>query len=360
MTPKNQVRLLRLAVLTVSGLVALIILEIAVRVLLPYYNPRSKDQVVFHFGENGVPLGPENQTIRQRSPQGDYDLKVTFNRFGLRDRQDMTTATPSDWFVVGDSFGMGWGVEETNRFSDVLARTAHVRVFNICIPTDIAGYGQLVEYAERHGATISNLVISVCMENDLRDYYRDKPTAAPSTWKRSRKEALREFAKTHSALYLFLSTELQQSAALRRFFQAIGIARRRDSRDLMHYNEFDEPAILYSVDLLSKLTASHPSALVLIIPSRALWIGNARDVEAKVHDLFVGELKKRNIEFLDMRPVFESKGDPMRYHFSTDGHWNKDGHQLAGELLAQRILSGRQSTAGISTNNPAASVNPTP
>src|SRR5207247_11426869 len=140
---------------------SLVLLEFAVRMRFPFYNPHGKDQIVFHYDKNGVPLGPENQTIRQRSPQGDYDLQVSFNRFGFRDTNDLTTSTPADWFVVGDSFGLGWGQEETNRFSNLLEKKTPFRVFNICDPTDIAGYGQLVRYATQCGATISNLVISI-------------------------------------------------------------------------------------------------------------------------------------------------------------------------------------------------------
>jgi DNA-binding protein len=340
MTLKNKLRLLRLALLAISTVVSLILLEFTVRARFPWYNPRGIDQIVFHFNKDGVPLGPENQTIRQRSPQGDYDLKVSFNRFGFRDTKDLTTATPTDWFVVGDSFALGWGVEETNRFSNLLEKKAPFRVFNICNPTDIAGYGQLLDYAKQCGATISNLVIGICMENDLRDYYRANPSAAPPS-KRPIKEAVRDFAKSHSAVYLLIATELQQFEPLRRFFQAVGIARKRESEYQMHYNSFDEPAIHYSVDLLDKLTSGRTRVVVLIIPSRGLWIGKYRDVEAKVHDLFVSEVRKKNIEVIDMRPVFESTGDPMQFHFTHDGHWSEKGHRLAAQYLAELILSGK-------------------
>ncbi len=339
MTPKNKLRLLRLALLALSTVGSLLLLEFAVRVRFPFYNPRGKDQIVFHFNKDGVPLGPENQTIRQRSPQGDYDLQVSFNRFGFRDTKELTTSTPADWFVVGDSFGLGWGQEETNRFSNLLEGKAPFLVFNICNPTDIAGYGQLLDYAKQCGATISNLVIGICLENDLRDYYRVNPSTVPPS-KLPMKEALRDFAKSHSAVYLLLATELQQSESLRRFFQAVGIARKRESVYQMHFNSFDEPAIHYSVDLLGQLTSGRTRVVVLIIPSRGLWIGNYRDVEAKVHDLFVSEVKKRNIEVIDMRPVFESTGDPMQFHFTHDGHWSEKGHRLAAQYLAERILSG--------------------
>lgn len=349
-----KIRLLRIALLAGSTLASFALLEFTVRALFPFYNPQGPHQIVFHVNEAGVPLGPENQTIRQRSPQGDYDLKVSFNRLGFRDRQDLTSATSTDWFAVGDSFGLGWGVEETNRFSNLLENMAEVRVFNICVPADIAGYIQLVGYAQAQGRVgISNLVVSICMENDLRDYYRPNPTAEPPS-KHTTKEALRAFIKRHSAVYLLLATELQQSEASHRFFQAIGIARKEESDELMHKNQFDEPAIRYSINLLNQLASGRRRVLALIIPTRALWIGKNREVEAKVHDLFVSEVRKRgNIEVIDMRPVFEATGDPLQFHFKHDGHWNEKGHKLAAQYLAELILSDKQSRADDTRNGTA-------
>jgi hypothetical protein len=354
MTPKNRIRFLRLAVLSVSVAISFALLEFTVRMFFPFYNPRGPHQIVFHVNEDGVPLGPENQTIRQRSPQGDYDVQVSFDRLGFRETRDLGTSTSTDWFTVGDSFGLGWGLEETNRFSNVLEKMAPFRVFNICVPTDIAGYAQLVEYAEQHGATISNLVVSICMENDLRDYKRAHPSAAPPS-KIPIKEVLRDFAKSHSAFYLFLATELQQSEALHRFFVAVGVARKKDSPWMMHFNRFDETAIRYSVNLLNQLPSGHRRVIALIIPSRALWIGNNRDAEAEVHDLFVSEARKlKNIEVIDMRPVFESTGDPMQFHFKHDGHWNEQGHRLAAQYLAEMILSNKQAVAAGESSDGAA------
>ena len=343
MTPKAKTWLLRLVLLTGTTVVCFLLLEFLIRFLFPSYNPRGPHQIVFHNNAEGVPLGPENQTIHQWSPQGDYDLQVSFNRFGFRESQDLTSATSADWFVVGDSFGMGWGVGETERFSSLLAGLAKVKVFNICIPTDIAGYKQLVDYAQKQtGVGISNLVVSVCMENDLRDYYRDHPTTtAPA--KRPVKEVVRDFLKGHSAVYLLLATELQRSESLHRFWQAIGVARPVDSEQQMHFNDFDEPAIRYSLDLLNQLTVGRQRVVVLIIPARGLWIGKHRDAEAKVHDLFVSEAKKNpNLHVVDMRPVFEATGDPMQFHFKHDGHWNVTGHQQAAKNLAQEIAPPAQ------------------
>ena len=341
MTPKTKRWLLRFTLLAIATVVSFTLLEFAVRTLFPFYNPQGPHQIVFHYNEDNVPLGPENRTIRQRSPQGDYDLHVTFNRLGFRDSKDLSSATSTDWFAVGDSMGLGWGVEETNRFSNILEDLAKIRVFNICVPTDLAGYNLLVRYAEKQrGITISNLVVSITMENDLQDYYRTN--LKDDVRKFSAKEALRSFVKRHSAIYLLLATELQQTESLHKFFQAIGVARKEDSDELMYKNKFDESMIRYAVGLFNQLVAGRRRVVALIIPSRALWVGKNREAEAKVHDLFVSEIRKNtNVEVVDMRPVFEATGNPMQFHFKHDGHWNEKGHRWAGRYLAAQILSGK-------------------
>lgn len=329
----------KLALLLLSTTVSLVLLEFCVRELIPSYHP--KQQIIFYMNKDGVPLGPANQTVRQRTPKGDYDLMVSFNYFGFRDSKQMHTSTASDWFVLGDSFGMGWGVEETDRFSDVWDAMVPFRVFNISIGgVDIEGYTRLLDYAGQNVPTIRNLVVAVCMENDFRDYYRKHPTTAHT--KRSVKARIRAYAKTHSALYLLLSYKLQQFPMVKSFLEAIGIARRVDNDELMRKNEFNKTAILYSVDLLQDIIDGRKNTVVLIIPSRALWIGDNRDIEQRVHAFFVNELRKRNIEILDMRPLLEAAGDPMRYYFTTDPHWNEDGHRLAATALYTWITSAKK------------------
>ena len=49
-------------------------------------------------------------------------------------------------------------------------------VFNIGEGSaDLDGYGHLLRYAESHGARVGTLIVSVCMENDLRDYGPGEP-----------------------------------------------------------------------------------------------------------------------------------------------------------------------------------------
>jgi len=338
----------KVGLILVSVGLSMLFAEVAVRIATPSYNPAR--QIVFRVNEQGIPLGPAGETVRQRTPKGDYDLQVAFNPFGLRDEKDLTSCTASDLVVVGDSFGMGWGVEETNRFSDVLAGLTSRRVFNLCVPTDIMGYKRLLRYAESRGAVISNVIVAVCMENDLHDYAAkeragDGPKSGPAADSMPRRA--RAWAKSHSALYLLLSYELQRHEAIRNWLERIGIARRYDSDELMHKNAVSDKVIVESARVLGGILDLYSDGVVLIIPSRALWCGNNRENERIVHDKFVGLLESNAVRVVDMKPVFEAARDPMQFYFRTDPHWNEEGHRAAAVELVRFVGVDRDEAGAI-------------
>ena len=79
---------------------------------------------------------------------------------------------------------------------------------------------------------------------------------------------------------------------------------------------------------------------ILIAPMRGLWIGANTENERRIHERFVGRLRALGLDFIDMRPIQERGGKPMKYHFANDGHWNPSGHALAAEALAARLAGG--------------------
>jgi hypothetical protein len=320
--------------LTVSLVICVALLELAVRRLLPYFRPSA--QVPFRLAAKGMALGPAGQTVRMATPKGDYNLALRFNEAGFRDGKALQEATAADWFALGDSYTMGWGVEEEERFSNRLEQEFRtngikVRVFNIAIPDNIIGYGRLLHYAESRGAKVSRLIVGLCMENDLMDY-RDGKGAwdlidLPSS---SRKEAAREWLKKHSALYIAASYELQRIPLTRSLLHKIGIARSID--ELTGHNEWDETVLKTSRDELVKLVAGR-EALILIIPSRNLWHGDYIQTERRVHETFVRMLREAGLNVLDLKPSLEASGDPLSCYFKSDPHWNARGHAVAGREL---------------------------
>src|SRR5439155_20200354 len=314
---------IKLGLLMVSTGICLVLLEFTVRTVFPFFKP--KIQIPFHPTEDNFSLGPISKQIRQATPKGDYDILVSFNEYGFRDTKDLRDSSERDIFVVGDSFSMGWGVEENQRYSNLLASKLARRVFNISIPEDIRGYSKLVKYAEKCGGTVRNVIIGVCLENDLRNYsdgrtgaeiFQEGKTGKSSV---SLVEKTRAWLWSHSALYIAVSYTLQKSPLARHLLESIGVARNIDR--LIPNNEFNEEVLMSSRDELVKLATNYDS-VILIIPSRALWHGKKMEEENKVHERFVRLLRQAGLRTVDMKPEFEQGGQPLSNYFSTDPHWN--------------------------------------
>lgn len=339
----------RMLLLAVTLLVGLAVMEWAVRRLFPYFSPTA--QVPFRLAAEGLALGPAGQTVRMATPKGDYNSTLRFNEDGFRDGKRLQEATDSDWFALGDSYTMGWGVEEEERFSNQLEHEfkAHglpARVFNIAIPDNLIGYGRLLRYAESRGAKVRQMVVGICMENDLRDYRDgrgawDMVDPGPS----SKKEAAREWLKHHSALYIAASYGLQRFALTRKLLNKLGVARSID--ELTGHNEWNETVLQTTRDELLKVVAGR-DALILIIPSRNLWHGAYVATEQRIHESFIGMLREAGLRVVDVRPMLEAEGDPLGCYFKTDPHWNARGHAIAGRELFKAIQDGapKQTSGG--------------
>jgi hypothetical protein len=186
----------KIAVTICAALVGLMIVEGVARVAAPAYSPSGR--VAFTHLPDGTPIGPPGVVRRLAKNTGDYNVLVRFNSLGFRDSKSIHVSGADSVFVVGDSFGFGWGVEEPQRFSNVLEERLGRLVFNISTSgVDFDGYDHLLQYAQKNGARIGTLIVGVCMENDLRVYESDE--AEPE--RLARVAGMKEYLTDHSAIY---------------------------------------------------------------------------------------------------------------------------------------------------------------
>ncbi|MFL2780594.1 MAG: hypothetical protein ACJZ9G_00035 [Rhodospirillales bacterium] len=325
-------------IIIVSTLGSLIVIEYSVRLIFPQYDPSG--HVDFIINSDGIPVSKKKGIFRQIKNTGDYNVQVKISPLGLRESKPLNISTSNDLFVVGDSFSFGWGVEEENRFSNILDHLLpHSRVFNISIPTDFTGYNKLVTYAQKNGAKIDRLIIGVTMENDIQKYdpignsvYKEiLPVAKIPTL-----SAFKYLLRNNSALYFLITSVVHMNPTLKNIGQTLGLI--VNNYDAVRMNNYDVQKITASARQLH-LFAKKIRTLVLIIPSRGLWVGNRnnRKIASQIHESFISEIKKLNIDYVDMRQVFESSGKPMTYHFRHDGHWTKEAHNKAGRELERKI-----------------------
>jgi hypothetical protein len=311
------------------------IMELALRWFVPTFDPSG--QVSFVANADGLILGAPNQLRRQSKNTGDYDVEVRFNTHGFRDMQDVVAARSDDIVVVGDSFAFGWGVEEAQRFSNVLQSLINKRVFNVAIGGgDLDQYDSLLKYAESLGGRFGNVVITVCMENDLGLYGRrqlgETHQLRTAYWRPNPTlRGLKSWLASNSATYRMFTAAVQQNALLREL--AVRANLLVPNLDGIGRNVYSHEAIESSANRLAEIAQSYENATILIVPSRALWVGENRAVEDRVHRDFIAALTARKLEVIDMRHAFESNGNPLSFHFRNDGHWNVKGHRAAALLL---------------------------
>ena len=332
---KRKARVGRLAVALCSMAGGLLLMEGLVRLIAPAYDPSGR--VAFTFRPDGTALGPPNVTRRMMKNTGDYDVEVTFNELGLRDARSLKASTPDSIVVVGDSFAFGWGVEERQRFSNLLQERLSRPVFNVSAGSaDLDGYDHLVHYAEENGATIGTLIVSVCMENDLRRYEDpevDPTTAAPLS-------GVKAYLTEHSAAYLLATTAIHRTPWLEHGAAWLGLL--VPNLEGIDESDISDTAVTSSAQRLRRLIAGR-RAIVLIVPSRALWVGaeEGRGRVAHAHDLFVRLLGEAALPVVDVRETFERQEHPLAFHFANDGHWNPAGHRIAADALAEYIQRHR-------------------
>lgn len=306
----------------------LCLVEGLTRVFFPAFDPSGRFD--FDYPMGSLLLGRPGVQARQVKNTGDFNVSVRINRHGLRDSKDTAQARPGDLVFVGDSFTWGWGVEEKERFSDLVGAETGLRAFNVSTPTDIEGYRALLQYARSLGAKIGRVVLAICMENDLSMYSSDDQG---DTGERLY-PALKLWLERHSAAYLFATTVVHRTPWLNELAVRAGLVIR--NVDGMSRN-VDAPEVEESSAHAVLEIAREYKTLVVIIPSRGLWIGPNRSIEDRVHRRFVAALVRRDVEVLDLRPLFEAGGHPLEFHFANDPHWNPRGHAVAADAISKRL-----------------------
>jgi hypothetical protein len=170
------------------------------------------------------------------------------------------------------------------------------------------------------------------MENDIREYGPDEP----GQWDQPPLSATKNFLTDHSAAYGVVATAIHRSPWIERAAARAGLV--VPSLAAIAESDPGDEAVQSSAVRLRELVSGR-HALVLIVPSRALWTGTAgqRRQAGQTHDTFVRLLGQAGLKVVDVRAAFEQRGSPLSLHFPNDGHWSAEGHRIAGEALAREI-----------------------
>jgi lysophospholipase L1-like esterase len=338
--------LINLSLIVISTLFALFLSEIALRIIgfKPLYVSPERDRFwkydsllgwIHEPGQEGIFETPQFRTV------------VRINEDGLRDRRH-SYESQNDIeriLVLGDSFAWGYGVEESERFSQLLEKSLDVEVIN----AGVSGYStdqELLWYKNEGVKYETDLVIVVIAGNDVGDnarqivshiYYKPKfvledgqlvLTGYPVPKTSSQGKFIYSLSQ-RSALAYFL---IQRYFDLRSFYGDLRV-KTVNAEASTPSTPSNNHAFELTIALLNEIKAIAESnkAEFMIVTTDRWWNGPSGTTYAD----FIRTLESAGFLVLDVEamPGFES----AEMLIPDDGHWSREGHQFVADQIKDFI-----------------------
>jgi lysophospholipase L1-like esterase len=342
--------LINLSLILISTLFALFLSEIALRLigLKPMYVSPERDQFWKYDPVLGWVHQPGQAGIFE-TPQ--FRTSVRINERGLRDRSHSYSRQNGGQrvLVLGDSFAWGYGVEESDRFSQRLEKSMDVEVIN----AGVSGYStdqELLWYENEGIKYETDLVILQLAGNDVGDndqqlvsniYYKPKfvlengqlvltDNPVPKTSPQGR---FIYSLSQHSSLAYFL---------VQRYFD-LGAVYRKTKAHPENVNSSvtsispEKEDFRLTIALLDKIRsiAESRKAKFMIVATDRWW----NSTSGGTYKDFIRTLQVNGFLVLDVEsmPGF----DPEEMLIPNDGHWNQAGHKFVSDQMKDFIESNQ-------------------
>ena len=350
-TKTNRLGLLvNLSLVIISTLFALFLIELVLRFMgfSPLYVSPERDRFWRYDPLLGWAHQPGQEGIFE-TPQ--FRTFVRINENGLRDREH-TYERQNDIqriLVLGDSFAWGYGVEESERFTQRLEEVLDVEVIN----AGVSGYStdqELLWYRTEGIKYETDLVILVVAGNDVGDndrqlvstiYYKPKFVIEDGRLV-STGHPVPETSLQGKTVYFLSQRSSLAYFLVQRYFDALSTyGRIKNNSVQMSLPVSEVPAekepfilTLALIDEMRNIAASG-RAEFMIVTTDNWW--NLQS-EATYTD-FVAALRSEGYPVLDVEsmPGF----DPEKMLIPDDGHWNRSGHEYVADRIKEFIELNR-------------------
>jgi len=299
---------------------------------------------------------PERSFIygHRHLPNSSYEVKKNcseivyhFNDLGFREETHSKRSNKSRVLLIGDSFTEGLGVNENERFGDLIEQRTGQDHLNFGMADKgttqaFTIYRSIASKYDHDAVILSVFPVNDFIDDDpevgkheesirpcwLGDYPNytlqfvpeDAPEKKPSNkWK----HFFKRYTFTYDALY-YLKEQLKMSFSKDTAMPA---------SDYFSFTESQLNRMKYSLLKIKELSKNR-SVLVVSIPSH-LDLQSNKTIEESIEGPLSKFCSENNIGFLGLYNTFlEASADPVKdFYLSCDSHWNPRGHQLVAETL---------------------------
>lgn len=295
--------------------------------------------------------------------QPEFKTYVSLNSRGFRDKEHSNLTNTDTYKIVvsGDSFVWGYGVEQKDRFTDMLESLLKSEgIKSVVINMGVPAYGTDQEYLlfQSEGIRYNPKLVILAIYSD--DFDSNSSTL---WWSVLPKPAFRYtkagtlkltnvpvpppkstkfWLMSHSSIYSLYVILLAKSNLFRNLCIKVGLAEDKE--------HIKQQAIPLTKELLRNffnlVKQSNSEFLAVLIPDHYKMENTQRNGDFTAIASFIKNELQSNV--LDLRPLLSK--DIGKYYFKVDPHWTAEGHRLAGEaifnyLAENRFLSQNRSIA---------------
>ena len=340
-----------LLLLTVSTALAVALLEVALRVLMP-----ERLAFVPVLMNNALTYEP-NQIQRWRHLEWDYEIRI--NADGFRNDRTLDALPAGSVLALGDSFTEGYGVALADAYPKRLEARLRERggaphVYNAGhYDTGLPYYRRVYRDVFRTQRAITSVVIGVFVGNDTIRNARppDGRLTIGNEFGDGWRYRLKAFLGSHVATYAVLNHVVKTNPALFALCKRLGACYRPRPPNIYSealLNRAIPHTVAFVAAFVAEIAADGRDTVVVLVPTReqtddALWqrvvaeYGPEADTRRfALNEGLAAGLTEAGVRVLDLSgPMLEHRRlTGERLYFRYDGHWNPRGHAFAAEALA--------------------------
>lgn len=332
------------AFLLFSVLSSFLLLECLLLIL--YHNPvilnsmPSMKEPLRHYygfyGRDTIQLNPEcsvynpnlTYTLRPgncRYKNIEFDTEYSINSAGLRD--DESSLDSPEIIAIGDSFTMGWGVEQNETFAEVLGRRLDMKVLN----AGISSYGTVREMWLLNRLDTSNLkyLIIQYINNDMdenRPYYKKQKLNIKS------REEFSQIVENHQnrqKYYLGKMSHRVLEKLLKDFKLLLTSWRKRPEQYIIDEGE----AFVFA--LSNNYEGGLEGVQVIVVETEMFCENDSDFIESVQKAIKKGDYPEfiKNAKFVDLTGMLRKQD----HCYILDDHMNAEGHIIVAEAILEQV-----------------------
>lgn len=338
--------------LALSFILVTVVAEIVLRVLGE--NPQrfikddsdfiKYDSVVQYTYQSNLNLLIENEN---------YSIQIFTNSNGYRDDEWQLNSDEQRILIIGDSFSVGYGINKSERYSDVLSsKLSDFKIYNAAV----SGYN--IEQMKLTAIKLLNVLqpnfIILGLNIDVLNRVVDPYVYFEGFCLKKSKLEYAEVVENKLILYHFSNRYIQyieRFLLTNSFLYNFVIDRSRIlKKNLINgisgKEDFDQKLLDIIQQQLSELSVylQENEIKLLVLPV----IQHNRASEFELTSLYYYERVKsfclnNKITFVDVVPQLEfaiKKGSDL--WINNDPHWNKDAHEITAEVIVETLMENRK------------------